>query len=44
LLSVLSGKASVRPGIARKLGAWLGTSSKLWLGMQQQGDALHTQR
>jgi antitoxin HigA-1 len=35
---LLAGDASVTPEIAEKLGAWLGTSAELWMGMQTQWD------
>ncbi|WP_027816841.1 HigA family addiction module antitoxin [Paraburkholderia bannensis] len=38
LSNLLNGKASVTANIALRLSAWLGTSTDLWLGMQNQWD------
>lgn len=44
LSRLLNSKASATANIALRLGAWLGTSPELWIGMQSQWDLWQAQR
>lgn len=44
LHGILSGKASITPGMALRIGKLCGNGPDLWLGMQQAHDLWHARR